>query len=67
MSKQGANFSATNKVLKPIIDYYKQDKLKLIRFLVKEGYLKQDIAKVLDVTPSAITYLLKREENENNC
>ena len=53
---------AKAEVLRPIIEYYRQDKLKLIRFLIKEGYKKKKIAEVLDVDPSAITRILQRNK-----
>ena len=60
MGIQGENFKITADIMKPIIKYYRQDKLKLVKFLVEEGYQKQKIAEVLGVTPPAISYLLKR-------
>lgn len=64
MAKPGEFFRAMAKVIKPIVEYYRKDKIKLVRFLVTEGYQKQKIAEVLDVTPGAITIFLKRNEGE---
>lgn len=51
-------------ILKPIIDFYKVDKYKLIRHLiVKEHWTLRKVANILDITPSAVSRFLSRNEH----
>ena len=48
--------------IKDIVNFYIKDKVKLIKFLIKEDYMKKDIAKVLGITASAISHILTRSK-----
>jgi transposase-like protein len=50
--------------MKNLINFYKDDKIKLIRFCLKQGISRTAIAKELDISPSAITYLLQGGQND---
>ncbi len=54
-----------NKILKDLLAYYNGDKIKLVRFCLEKGHLKQDIANALDVSPSAVTKFIKRHNLED--
>ena len=51
-----------NKIIKDLINFYKDDKIKLIKYCLKIGATRSEIAKALDISPSAITHILEREE-----
>ena len=59
-------FKKQAEVIKPIVEFYRQDKIKLIKFLIKEGYQQKEIAKVIGVDPSAISHLLKTFKGDKN-
>lgn len=50
-----------NTIIKNLVAYYNEDKIKLIRFLKKEHYTQREIAGVLGVDESAVSHLLERE------
>lgn len=52
------------KIIKPLIDYYKADKNKLIKLCLKEGISKTRIARALDITLSGISHFIKKNNLE---
>ena len=50
-----------NAIIKNLATFYREDKIKLVKFLRKENYTLREIGDVLSVDESAISHLLARE------
>jgi predicted transcriptional regulator len=48
------------RILHQLLELYKGDKVKLIKFCLARGHMKQDIAEALGITPSALSYFIRR-------
>lgn len=54
----------TATILKQLLDYYKKDKIKLIKFALERGHTKKDIAEALGILPSGLSHFIKRNNVE---